>query len=565
MSIKIYLFFFLLGKIIPFVPGIPGPNSLASNAPPISSIVQPERIYNTNQKALSILDHAVTHEKFTPLGLPLHHNGLSISSPNLKIDSISMEETNTFEQMKMRENDVREPKSSPETQIDSARRGENCHPYSCEPIGSPQNPVVVAPHVFRRHKSALVMPMPAPKITSLDKLSTKCSNGLIDENVNKVRAPDIKKCSAVVVNSNDYAFNLSTTNRDRCCNEKPFNFTRMADNLSPPPKTKLPEIALNSAELETNLEKIKSKLLVQTYFVENAEVVSRPSENSLEKESCNAPTLVTKTPKFLRPSSLPLKPGTFTPKKHHGITPTSNTFALISPETPRPSKNCVQLYLNGHAYTYLGLKCSTKPFYCTVNRPQPVHFTNQPKLSKLSSYSNWQTCAENNPHPLGFSPVEVISLYDSRQRQQLQCQRGIKYTIANRLQYTTLHSQSVKLSQQASDIQLHFDANRRQIVNESHHSIELSAENDHSIIQNCSSLTSTTTTTSSSSAAQVTISAVYGGYKSNEEYTYIRGRGRGQYVCLKCGIRCRKPSMLKKHIRTHSDDRPYTCRLCKFR
>lgn len=544
---------------------------MASNAPPISHIVQSDRMYNTNQNAFSIHDHSVIRDKFPPLGLPLHHNNLSISSPKLKMDSSSMEETNTFEQMKLRESDVREPKTSPETQIDSARRGENCHPYSCEPIESPQNPVVVAPHVFSRHESALVMPMSTRMITSIDELSTKCSNELIDEKAKIVR---IMECSTVVPNSEDYAFNLSTTNRDRCCNEKPFNFTRMADNLSPPPKTKLPETDMNSAELETNLGKIKPKLLVQTLGVAqslltancigNVEVVSRPSEISLEKESSNVPTLVTKTPKFLRPSSLPLKPGTFTPKKHHGITPTSNTFALISPETPRPSKNCVQLYLNGHAYTYLGLKCSTKPFYCTVNRPQPVHFTNQPKLSKLSSYSNWQTCAENDPHPLGFSPVEVISLYDSRQRQQLQCQRGSKYTIANRLQYTTLHSQSVKLSQQASDIPQHFDASRRQIVTENHQSIELSAENDHSITQSSSSLASTATTTSSSSA-QVIISAVYGGYKSNEEYTYVRGRGRGQYVCLKCGIRCRKPSMLKKHIRTHSDDRPYTCRLCKFR
>lgn len=532
-------------------------------------------MYNINQNTLSILDHAVTHEKFTPLGPSLHHNNLSISSPNLKVDSSAMEETNSFEQMKMRENDVRESKSSPEIQIDSARRGENCHPYSSEPIGSPQNPVMVAPHLFSRHKSALVMPMPTRMICSIDEVSTNCSIELNDEEVRIVRAPGIMECSTVVSNSNDYAFNLSTANRDRYCYEKPFNFTRMADNLSPPPKPKLPETDLNSAELETNLQKIKPKLLVQTYgvgqslhttnFVEDVEVVSRPSEISLEKESSNMSTLVTKTPKFLRPSSLPLKPGTFTPKKHHGITPTSNTFALISPETPRPSKNCVQLYLNGHAYTYLGLKCSTKPFYCTVNRPQPVHFTNQPKLSKLSSYSNWQTCAENNPHPLGFSPVEVISLYDSRQRQQLQCQNGSKYTIANRLQYTTLHSQSVKLSQQASDMQHHLDSNRRKIVNECHQSIELSAENDYPISQSSSSLASATTTTSSSSAAQVIISAVYGGYKSNEEYTYVRGRGRGQYVCLKCGIRCRKPSMLKKHIRTHSDDRPYTCRLCKFR
>ena len=54
------------------------------------------------------------------------------------------------------------------------------------------------------------------------------------------------------------------------------------------------------------------------------------------------------------------------------------------------------------------------------------------------------------------------------------------------------------------------------------------------------------------------------GYKSEENYEYVRGRGRGKYVCELCGIRCKKPSMLKKHVRTHTDYRPYQCHHCKF-
>uniref|UniRef100_A0A674BP92 Human immunodeficiency virus type I enhancer-binding protein 2 homolog n=1 Tax=Salmo trutta TaxID=8032 RepID=A0A674BP92_SALTR len=53
-------------------------------------------------------------------------------------------------------------------------------------------------------------------------------------------------------------------------------------------------------------------------------------------------------------------------------------------------------------------------------------------------------------------------------------------------------------------------------------------------------------------------------FKSNEDYVYVRGRGRGKYICEECGIRCKKPSMLKKHIRTHTDVRPYVCRVCNF-
>lgn len=44
----------------------------------------------------------------------------------------------------------------------------------------------------------------------------------------------------------------------------------------------------------------------------------------------------------------------------------------------------------------------------------------------------------------------------------------------------------------------------------------------------------------------------------------MRGRGRGKYICEECGIRCKKPSMLKKHIRTHTDVRPYVCKFCNF-
>uniref|UniRef100_UPI0001751721 HUMAN ENHANCER-BINDING PROTEIN MBP-1 n=1 Tax=Homo sapiens TaxID=9606 RepID=UPI0001751721 len=37
-----------------------------------------------------------------------------------------------------------------------------------------------------------------------------------------------------------------------------------------------------------------------------------------------------------------------------------------------------------------------------------------------------------------------------------------------------------------------------------------------------------------------------------------------KYICEECGIRAKKPSMLKKHIRTHTDVRPYHCTYCNF-
>ncbi|XP_051161143.1 uncharacterized protein LOC127281465 isoform X2 [Leptopilina boulardi] len=212
--------------------------------------------------------------------------------------------------------------------------------------------------------------------------------------------------------------------------------------------------------------------------------------------------------KFLRPTSLPLKPGTFTPKKHHGITPTANTLPLISPETPRQRKSYGQVFFNGHAYTYLGLKCSTRLYYCTLNRPQPMYVMQQ---HNLSMYSNWKICKD--------APPDVdMAHYDSRHR-------PLNYSIASTKQ---------------EDIMTHSSRRPTTPI-----SADSGLEND-----------------TQEKAKRVKI--FDGGFESNEDYTYVRGRGRGRYVCEECGIRCKKPSMLKKHIRTHTDVRPYTCKHCSF-
>lgn len=319
--------------------------------------------------------------------------------------------------------------------------------------------------------------------------------------------------------------------------KKKFNFSRMADNLSPRkplPTDAEPEHRYFDFEkpgMLLRVQDVQPQQIAPLHIdVSSDETQSdQPSQSLLSTTTTNT-TTPKKPTKFLRPCSLPLKPGTFTPKHHHGITPTANTLPLISPETPRPSKNCVQLYLNGHAYTYLGLKCSTKTFYCTVNRPQPVHFTNQ---HKLSIYSNWQICAESNPHPMGLSPKTAMALYDSRQL-------PMKVSIAKMgPTCIMLHSQSLLIAATQND-----DEYRNQ-------SQQLYATNSRLVA-------------SGSSTASSGDAPLHGGYESTEDYTYVRGRGRGKYVCSECGIRCKKPSMLKKHIRTHTDVRPYTCTHCSF-
>lgn len=427
--------------------------------------------------------------------------------------------------------------------------------------------------------------------------------------------------------------------------KKTFNFSRIADNLSPMKPIARASSKNDAGEVRHfNFENLIPKAEIMTRPIQDTNtsatsplhidvVSSSATQSPPSSGERTVPTLVVSTPtakkengddaqlkpptttapstRFLRPNSLPLKPGTYTPKMHHGITPTANTLPLISPETPRPSKNCVQLYLNGHAYTYLGLKCSTKPFYCTLNRPQPSHFTSQ---SKLSIYSNWQVCAENNPHPLGLSPKKAMSLYDSRQRLH-QWRRLGKFSVAphdntcTTLQskiivstplvrrYADIHPSESEAAKQQMHLSTDFVPFDVAIKTEVKPKIEdLSSGNSNSSddmppekiakitpkqepnlsggeepkvsddsASNVSASTASTATSCGAGGINVMPPAVPGGYESNEDYTYVRGRGRGRYVCSECGIRCKKPSMLKKHIRTHSDVRPYTCTNCDFR
>lgn len=215
-----------------------------------------------------------------------------------------------------------------------------------------------------------------------------------------------------------------------------------------------------------NLDSSKTEVPTKT----STEIVvkDKQPEAKSPKSGGDAAKEATNANKFLRPTSLPLKPGTFTPKKHHGITPTANTLPLISPETPRPKKSYGQLYLNGHAYTYLGLKCSTRVFYCTLNRPQPMYVTQQ---HGLSMYSNWKSKE---------APLDVdMAHYDSRHR-------PLNYTTAWKKQEDILtHSSQRPTTPNSPDSGLESDMQEK--------------------------------------AKRVKI--FDGGFESNEDYTYVRGRG----------------------------------------
>uniref|UniRef100_A0A8D8ZML7 Zinc finger protein 40 n=1 Tax=Cacopsylla melanoneura TaxID=428564 RepID=A0A8D8ZML7_9HEMI len=319
------------------------------------------------------------------------------------------------------------------------------------------------------------------------------------------------------------------------------------------------------------------------------------SSSSSDPTSSTSESAEDKPSRFLRPSSLPLKPGTYTPKRHLSSTAAQS---LVSPETPRPRKGFGQLYLNGHAYTYLGLKCSTRLFFCTLNKPQPLYAPLSPEHQKVSMYSNWKICSEVDPNPLGLTPAQMMAHYSSSSRPS-------QYTMAQTKQdLLVTHSsywvkrkqklespatspdqeeeEKVKLSpeQQEVKVKLHQEIRvRKDLASDTVKSEPISPVNSSispsipvgalvpEVVMNEEEPVSVPVVNEEKPKRRKIFT---GGFESTEDYIYIRGRvpssipGRGRFVCEECGIRCRKPSMLKKHIRTHSDVRLYTCNTCKF-
>ncbi|XP_065565040.1 uncharacterized protein LOC136030199 [Artemia franciscana] len=131
--------------------------------------------------------------------------------------------------------------------------------------------------------------------------------------------------------------------------------------------------------------------------------------------------------KFSRPTSLSLKTGSFQRKKMcmSGMDPEGvprfqeGGHILISPDTPRPSKAYNQTFLNGYSYTTLGLKCSTKVYFCCLSKPQPMYVI-QETDPLLSMYSQWQVRPSVvDLSQSGIAPNKFLSSYDSRQKRRL--------------------------------------------------------------------------------------------------------------------------------------------------
>ncbi|XP_028970492.2 transcription factor HIVEP2a isoform X2 [Esox lucius] len=198
-------------------------------------------------------------------------------------------------------------------------------------------------------------------------------------------------------------------------------------------------------------------------------------------------------------------------------------------------------------FQFPSLRTTTSVSWCFLNYTKP----NDAQTTLLTSvYGSW--CVSSyNPNPLSLSTKATLALLCSKQRKNPET-----YTMADMYRPGTgklVSSQAwkQKFEQMKPDL-MQRDVNKygkkikglssRERVKEDHGEKEVSSKQ----------------------AEPTRIKIFDGGYKSNEDYVYVRGRGRGKYICEECGIRCKKPSMLKKHIRTHTDVRPYVCKFCNF-
>uniref|UniRef100_A0A674E3E1 HIVEP zinc finger 3 n=1 Tax=Salmo trutta TaxID=8032 RepID=A0A674E3E1_SALTR len=210
--------------------------------------------------------------------------------------------------------------------------------------------------------------------------------------------------------------------------------------------------------------------------------------------------------------------------------------ASFVPQSPERAK----------APSYTSLHTTTSVSWCYLNyvKPNP----SAQRESQTSVYTSWSVSV-HNPNLPGLSTKLALSLLSSKQKHSLET-----YTMATAL--TPATGKVVSASSRKTYIsEVHAIPPSTPVEVKEPPQQPEKEEKGKREVQGPST---------SKQSEPLRVQIFEGGYKSNEEYVYVRGRGRGKYVCGECGIRCKKPSMLRKHIRTHTDLRPYICKHCNF-
>uniref|UniRef100_A0A8C3RMQ2 C2H2-type domain-containing protein n=1 Tax=Chelydra serpentina TaxID=8475 RepID=A0A8C3RMQ2_CHESE len=199
-------------------------------------------------------------------------------------------------------------------------------------------------------------------------------------------------------------------------------------------------------------------------------------------------------------------------------------------------------------FQFPSLRTTTTVSWCFLNYTKPNYI--QQATLKSSVYASW--CISScNPNPSGLSTKTTLALLRSKQKNtaEVYSLAAMHRPGAGKLTSSSAWKQFAQMKHEpfflfGSKLEKKVVGNiiKERVKGESHGDKDIASKQTE----------------------PVRIKIFEGGYKSNEDYVYVRGRGRGKYICEECGIRCKKPSMLKKHIRTHTDVRPYVCKLCNF-
>ena len=311
-----------------------------------------------------------------------------------------------------------------------------------------------------------------------------------------------------------------------------------------------------SPHIPTNAQVLRLPLLVEFKFQENllSELESEESESGRSKIQKKSHTEI-----FAKQSSVQLKG-------------TKTTF----------EKYPVDVLLQGHERLVINHRLHTT--FCCISRLQPM-YVEQGTNKKISMYSNWRVAAYN-PNPAGFTTKSLLSFYQSRLYNAnpfyVICSKTIlKKGIPTHSSYWNhkkeeKESETVATPTEKIPILPNLPLINKQ-VSKGETEVTLvkipEKEAPQVLVSHVGAEVDVTETQTKptqpvaiapKASVPKRIKLFKGGYKSNEDYIYVRGRGRGKYICEECGIRCKKPSMLKKHIRTHTDLRPYQCKYCHF-
>ncbi|KAM3842827.1 transcription factor HIVEP2-like, partial [Diretmus argenteus] len=200
-------------------------------------------------------------------------------------------------------------------------------------------------------------------------------------------------------------------------------------------------------------------------------------------------------------------------------------------------------------FQFPSLRTSTSVSWCFLNYTKP---NSAQTALRTSVYGSW--CVSSyNPNPLSLSTKAALALLRSKQRR-------------NTEMYTTAAMSPPSSGKLVSSVawKLRFDQLKPELMPVDVSNLGRKMKGVMSRERSKEEQGEKEVSAKQLPNEPTRIKIFEGGYKSNEDYVYVRGRGRGKYICEECGIRCKKPSMLKKHIRTHTDVRPYVCKFCNF-